>query len=174
MRRSKRVQSFDESDSMQEARGAGVLTVTTPGERHRTAPARAQHHPAPSTALAIAVFAHIDWPRAIPPCCDLPPAMPTLLSADPCVWMLPRQVNYRPLQGVPASSGKTVSLHDEMGEARRCSWLGLVNSLIETHWAFEDQAVAVLRCPAHPNPPYLTPPALVSPPPCVLSPPDHA
>ena len=48
-----------------------------------------------------------------------------------------------------------------------------VGQLIETDWASEDQAFAV-RCPAHPNPPYLAPPALVSPPPCVLSPPNHA
>jgi hypothetical protein len=69
-----------ESDSMQEA-GARALTVTTPGERHRTAPS--------TTALHILATC-----GAIPPCCDLPPAMPTLLSADPCVWMLPRQVTY--------------------------------------------------------------------------------
>ena len=99
---------------MQEA-GAGVTTVTTPGERHRTSN-HAQHHRINYTC----------WPHAIPPCCDLPPAMPTLLSADPCVWMLPRQVNYRPLQGVPPGSPTTFLLHDEMGEPGRCSLLGLV------------------------------------------------
>ena len=57
---------------MQEA-GAGVSTVTTPGERHRTAP----------STTALHIVGHIA--HAIPPCCDLPPAMPTLLSADPCV-----------------------------------------------------------------------------------------
>ena len=70
-RRSKRVQSFDHSpasDSMQEA-GAGVSTVTTPGERHRS-PNRAQHH-------RIAHIGHMRSPPAAtchlqcPPCCRL-------------------------------------------------------------------------------------------------------
>ena len=55
------------------------------------------------------------------------------------------------------------------GGARTLQLAG-IGQLTETHRASKDQAFAV-RCPAHPNPPYLAPPALVSPPPCVLSPP---
>ena len=65
---------------MQEA-GAGASPVTTPGECHRTAP----------STTALHILAKYDPPLLG----DLPLAMPTLLSADPGVSMLPRQVNYR-------------------------------------------------------------------------------
>ena len=81
-----------------------------------------------------------------PPCCRL------ILVAIGCC-MLPRQVNYRPLfkafpQAEAPPCPKTFPLHDnhEPGGGRTLQLSG-VGQLIETHWAFEDQAFAV-RCPA--------------------------
>ena len=96
---------------MQEA-GAGVSTVTTPGERHRTAP----------STTALHMLATCDPLLLRPATCNAY----TLLSADPCVWMLSRQANYRPLQGVPPRAPTTFWLHDERGGPGRCSLLGLV------------------------------------------------
>jgi hypothetical protein len=44
---------------------------------------------------------------------------------------------------------------------------------IDKLWKQRGYDPNAVRCPAHPNPPYLAPPALVSPLPCVLGLPDH-